>query len=229
MKIYLSTAIELKSEYPNYKDWETAMINKYGSGITSKTNEIWNRILDKERKIINDPNFIKDAKEFRSHFDDYYKWQSALIKKYGGSVQNYLYSVWIETKNSLIEEDKKEIINNSIEELELNDAEWTEFKSIFWLKIACIILLFVSLLQLPIGYYTFLRIIVCGTSAFSAFSYYVDNKRGWAWLFGIMAIVFNPIIPLYLGKSTWSVIDIFTAIIFLISIFILKEFPKKIF
>jgi len=63
MKVHLSTAREIKSHYPNYKDWETAMISKYGSGIISKSNEIWNLILEKEREIINDPNFIKDAKK----------------------------------------------------------------------------------------------------------------------------------------------------------------------
>jgi uncharacterized protein DUF6804 len=29
----------------------------------------------------------------------------------------------------------------------------------------------------------------------------------WAWVFGLLAIVFNPIIPVYLQRLAWHVID----------------------
>lgn len=100
-------------------------------------------------------------------------------------------------------------------------------KIIFWLKLFCIALLFLSFIRLPIGYYTFLRIVVTGTAIYSAYFYYINKNIFWFWLFGLIAIIFNPLIPLYFDKTTWFVIDIITGIIFLVSVFILKEHKEK--
>jgi len=29
----------------------------------------------------------------------------------------------------------------------------------------------------------------------------------WAWVFGLLAITFNPIVPFYLQRQTWQIID----------------------
>lgn len=78
------------------------------------------------------------------------------------------------------------------------------------------ILCFIGILHLPIGYYTFLRMIVFIASFL--FAYQEFQKTGitfWIIVFGIIGILFNPVFPIYLyDKGIWVVIDIIVGIIF---------------
>ena len=79
---------------------------------------------------------------------------------------------------------------------------------------------------MPIGYYTIVRITVCVISALSCYwSYKSDEKIGIATvLFGLLAILFNPIVPIYLqDKGVWTVIDIVAAILLAIRYITLKS------
>jgi len=88
-----------------------------------------------------------------------------------------------------------------------------------WFKIIAIIFLLGALEQWPYGYYQFLRWAILIIGAYSAYLAYNNQKMGWAWIFGIMAVLFNPIFPFYLSKNTWQSIDIIAAIIFFVSLF----------
>jgi len=87
------------------------------------------------------------------------------------------------------------------------------------LKIVVAALLLIAIAHLPIGYYTFLRIVVCITSVIIGIAYF-ESKKPLTVLFLIIAILFNPIVSIYLSKAIWVPIDIITAIIFIISIFL---------
>lgn len=77
------------------------------------------------------------------------------------------------------------------------------------------IALLLALAPLPIGYYTFLRIAVTVTAAIIITKELKAGMTIWFILFGITAIVFNPIFPIYLyQKSLWMPIDIVAAILF---------------
>ena len=77
------------------------------------------------------------------------------------------------------------------------------------------ILLFVAILPLNYGYYTFLRIAVTIISTMLA--YYFYNHRSQKWIFfAAMMILWNPLIPVYLGKESWVPIDFITAIAVLV-------------
>lgn len=43
-----------------------------------------------------------------------------------------------------------------------------------------------------------------------------ENKKWAAALFAIGAIIFNPLVPLYLGKSMWQIVDIVFAVIIIV-------------
>jgi hypothetical protein len=87
-------------------------------------------------------------------------------------------------------------------------------------RIVASILLFVALIHLPIGFYTFLRILVTGIAAYNAYEAMNDAPKAWFIFFIIAAIVFNPLIPIYLGsKSSWMPVDILFGIIFLVAAF----------
>jgi len=84
-------------------------------------------------------------------------------------------------------------------------------------------MLLLGILELPYGYYTLLRIVTCIAAGYIAYNAYEIDKIQWTWIFGIIAVLFNPIIPIYLDKELWVVIDFVAAVIFLISIPIIKN------
>jgi membrane-bound ClpP family serine protease len=85
------------------------------------------------------------------------------------------------------------------------------------LSLLCTIALLVALFNLPIGYYTFLRVIV----TIGAITIILNETKNDVNLLGIAfivtAIIFNPLIPIYLYKKyVWMPIDVFTAGLFLV-------------
>ena len=75
----------------------------------------------------------------------------------------------------------------------------------------------------PYGYYILLRIVVCGVAVYAIYVGYNVGLRTLLVILGFIALLFNPIIPIYLTKEIWVLIDIIVAIIFLVSIFILRR------
>lgn len=75
----------------------------------------------------------------------------------------------------------------------------------------------------PYGYYVVLRWIVSISAGYIAYKYYEQKVQSWTIVFGIITILFNPIAPIYLDKSTWVIFDFLTAILFLYPFFTLKN------
>jgi hypothetical protein len=92
------------------------------------------------------------------------------------------------------------------------------------------IFLFGALIDgLPYGYFRLLRIVVCIASvAMVVYSNNVIIKYEWiSWLFIGMAILFNPILPVYLSRSTWIVIDFIAGAIFIACGFLFNKLKKE--
>lgn len=90
--------------------------------------------------------------------------------------------------------------------------------------IICAALLFIGLINLPIGYYTLLRIVVTIGSVAVIVKELKNGINVWVITFGLIAILFNPLIPIYLNdKSVWMPIDIISGIIFVIKSFTFKQ------
>ena len=72
---------------------------------------------------------------------------------------------------------------------------------------------------MPIGYYTLVRLIVTAAAAYISWQTFMQNKQsGWVWIFAFVAILFNPLMPVYLNsKPLWIMIDLATAGLFLYS------------
>ena len=90
-------------------------------------------------------------------------------------------------------------------------------------RIIAAILLFLALDRHPYGYYKLLRFVVCGVNVYGVYFAVKLEKIGWAWTFGIIAILFNPLIPIYFRRGTWQFIDLSVAVLLLLSIFLLKK------
>lgn len=91
-------------------------------------------------------------------------------------------------------------------------------------RIAAAIMLFLALGRLPYGYYTLLRFVVCGTTAYGAYLASTEQKKpAWVWTFGIIAVLFNPFIPIHLTRDIWAVIDVAVALLLIVSLLFLRE------
>ncbi len=94
------------------------------------------------------------------------------------------------------------------------------------LSIVCACMLFIAVLKLPIEYYRLLRIIVFA-GAILVINENLKKQTHWIVIFTLIAILFNPIFPIYLyKKSIWIPLDIIAGILFLLETFIKK--PKKV-
>jgi hypothetical protein len=92
-----------------------------------------------------------------------------------------------------------------------------QLKSIpWWLWLIPIALLLIATARLPYGYYTFTRVVVCGFGAFFAFAGWEGGSaaRVWSVVLALLAVLFNPIFPIYLHRGTWFYLDIGAAAIF---------------
>jgi hypothetical protein len=70
----------------------------------------------------------------------------------------------------------------------------------------------------PYEYYIMLRWLICGSAIWHAYLQYQKQDTNWIWIFGVMAFIFNPAVPLRFSKDIWVMIDLVSAVIFLIAI-----------
>jgi len=88
------------------------------------------------------------------------------------------------------------------------------------LLLICSGLLLIGMMNLPIGFYTLLRIVVTIGSIAVVVTEFENGFNFWVIAFGLTAIIFNPIIPVYLNdKAVWMPIDIFCSILFVVKAF----------
>ncbi len=88
-------------------------------------------------------------------------------------------------------------------------------------------MLLLALAELPYGYYQLLRFVVCGAGVYVAYTAYQWQKMWAVWLFGFVALLFNPLIPIYLSREMWQPIDVACAILFIVIVFMLKELGNE--
>lgn len=75
------------------------------------------------------------------------------------------------------------------------------------------ILLIIAIFSFPYGYYQFLRCMVFVTAVLNILWSSKNKASEGVVTMIIVAIVFNPIAPIYFDKNIWIVIDFITAII----------------
>lgn len=88
------------------------------------------------------------------------------------------------------------------------------------------IMLIIAIAPLAYAYYELLRWIVCCGAVFIAVMTYRWNKIWATCLFGLIAVLFNPLSPIHLTKQIWQPIDLTCALLFFVSIFLLRA-PAK--
>lgn len=84
------------------------------------------------------------------------------------------------------------------------------------LLVICGALLLIGIADLPIGYYTLIRFTTTIGASWIVYREFSHDPGPSVILFGLIALLFNPIIPIHLhSKETWQVIDGAAGVIFI--------------
>jgi hypothetical protein len=96
-----------------------------------------------------------------------------------------------------------------------------------WLKVVAIALALGALAPIPyFAYYQLMNWAVVGAAIVTAWQAYKRGNEWLAWLFVVVAVVFNPIAPLYFRADVWQVADVIVAVLFLLSFYFLR--PQRV-
>lgn len=92
------------------------------------------------------------------------------------------------------------------------------------------LLLLLTPFSWPYGYYTFLRIALTISAALICYWHMTNPQKKyvlWGIIFGLLALLYNPVIPVHLLKQTWFPINIATALIYIGNIIFLLKIEKE--
>jgi len=87
-----------------------------------------------------------------------------------------------------------------------------------WVRVCLLINIFcllTALFQMPYQYYMLLRVIVASVCVFAAFEIYKQSHNSsWVIVFLMIAIIYNPIFPVRLGREVWAIVNLGTIAVF---------------
>ncbi len=83
-----------------------------------------------------------------------------------------------------------------------------------WLGALAAVMLILAIFALPYGYYVLLRWVITAISIYVAY-FLGEAKDNKLWIFVGLAVLFNPIAPIYSTKSFWIIADLVSAGLFL--------------
>jgi FtsH-binding integral membrane protein len=88
----------------------------------------------------------------------------------------------------------------------------------WWVWLIPAVLMAIATARLPYGYYTFLRIVTCGAGILFAFAAWNRGQTGQilAIVTVLLAILFNPILPVHLARTIWFKLNLLGAAVFTI-------------
>lgn len=86
------------------------------------------------------------------------------------------------------------------------------------IKIILAILLFLCLFDLPYGYFQFVRFAALLGFAYLAYQANSENKDQEMWIYGVLAILFQPFFKIALGREIWNIVDLIVGVGLLMSL-----------
>ena len=92
-----------------------------------------------------------------------------------------------------------------------------------YLVLAAMLLL--CLAPMPYGYFMLVRFVMMVAFGWMANQYYQKGHQGLTWVFGALALLFQPFVKIALGRIVWNIVDVAIAIL-LIFLFV-KEHDKR--
>ena len=86
------------------------------------------------------------------------------------------------------------------------------------LKVILSILLFLCLLDMPYGYYQFVRFTAMIGFAYFAYLANNQNNKNEIFIYFGLALLFQPFVKIALGRTIWNIVDLIVGISLIISI-----------
>jgi hypothetical protein len=87
------------------------------------------------------------------------------------------------------------------------------------IKIGLTIILFGCLLDLPYGYYQFVRFAALIGFGILAYQANQQEKQTETIVYGVLALLFQPFFKIALGRDLWNIVDVIVGIGLLLSLF----------
>lgn len=94
------------------------------------------------------------------------------------------------------------------------------------IKIVLAILLFLCLLNMPYGYYQFVRFGAMAGFAYLAYSANEQGNKNETFVYIALALLFQPFVKIALGRTLWNIVDVVVGIGLFLSLAIKKRNQK---
>ena len=88
------------------------------------------------------------------------------------------------------------------------------------IKIVLAILLFDCLLDMPYGFYEFVRFVALIGFAILAYQALEEGRQTEVIIYAVLAILFQPFFKIALGRDLWNVVDVIVGVGLIVSIVI---------
>jgi hypothetical protein len=95
------------------------------------------------------------------------------------------------------------------------------------IKIILSVLLFLCLVDMPYGYYQFVRFASCVAFAYFAYEENEKEQKKIAIIYLLLAILFQPFLKISLGRELWNIVDVIVGVGLLISLMKSKIIEKN--
>lgn len=90
-------------------------------------------------------------------------------------------------------------------------------------KVFIAALLFLCLINMPYGYYTFVRYAACISFGYFAYTAKEQKREGEMVIYIALAILFQPFLKVSLGRLIWNIADVIIGLGLIISAFSIKS------
>ena len=77
-------------------------------------------------------------------------------------------------------------------------------------------LLLLCLAPMPYGYYQLVRFVSMVVFGVMAVRSWNEERQAWAITFGSLAVLFQPVVKIALGRMMWNIVDVVVAIILVV-------------
>lgn len=88
----------------------------------------------------------------------------------------------------------------------------TDVRPPIWLSLAVAAACLVALADWPYGFYQFLRLVVTGYAVWIAFQSAAQSRPVWPWVFGVVAVLYNPLFKISMSRDAHAIENVCTAI-----------------
>lgn len=88
-------------------------------------------------------------------------------------------------------------------------------------------MLLLCLAPMPYGYFMLVRFVMMAAFGFMAYRYFVIKKSIAAWVFVLLAVLFQPIYKIVLGRGIWNALDVVVATFLIILYVVERRLEKK--